>query len=48
MALAMLATCWLVVGALSTLPGILHTFGYYPTRLPTGLENHREFVRLVR
>ena len=42
------ATCWLVVGGLPQLPGILHAFGYYPTRLATGLANHREFVRLVR
>ena len=45
---AAIATCWLVVGGLPQLPGILHAFGYYPTRLPTGLANHREFVRLVR
>ena len=45
---AAIATCWLVVGGLPQLPGILHSFGYYPTRLPTGLANHREFVRLVR
>lgn len=42
------ATVWLTVGGLPQLPGILHSFGYYPTRLPTGLANHREFVRLVR
>jgi hypothetical protein len=46
--LAVVATCWLVVGGLPQLPGILHSFGYFPTRLPTGLANHREFVRLVR
>ncbi|MGZ4268024.1 MAG: glycosyltransferase 87 family protein [Solirubrobacteraceae bacterium] len=46
--LALVATCWLVVGGLPSLPGILHSFGYYPTRLATGLANHREFVRLVR
>jgi hypothetical protein len=45
---AAIATCWLVVGGLPQLPGILHSFGYYPTRLATGLANHREFVRLVR
>lgn len=46
--LVVVATCWLVVGGLPSLPGILHHFGYFPTRLPTGLANHREFVRLVR
>ena len=45
---ALVATCWLVVGGLPQLPGILHSFGYFPTRLATGLANHREFVRLVR
>jgi alpha-1,6-mannosyltransferase len=43
-----LATCWLVIGGLPQLPGILHSFGYFPTRLPTGLANHREFVRLLQ
>jgi hypothetical protein len=46
--LVVIATCWLVVGGLPSLPGILHHFGYFPTRLQTGLANHREFVRLVR
>jgi hypothetical protein len=46
--LVVLATCWLVVGGLPSLPGILHHFGYFPTRLDTGLANHREFVRLVK
>jgi hypothetical protein len=46
--LVVVATCWLVVGSLPSLPGILHHFGYFPTRLHTGLVNHREFVRLVR
>ncbi len=46
--LVVVASCWLVVGSLPSLPGILHHFGYFPTRLHTGLVNHREFVRLVR
>jgi len=46
--LVVVATCWLVAGGLPSLPGILHHFGYFPTRLGTGLANHREFVRLVR
>jgi hypothetical protein len=48
MPLAVLATCWLTVASLPTLPGILHSAGYYPTRLATGQANHREFERLVR
>jgi len=44
----LVATGWLVVGSLPQLPGILHSFGYFPTRLATGLANHREFVRLVQ
>jgi hypothetical protein len=43
-----IATCWLVVGGLPQLPGILHSFGYFPTRLPTGLANHLRFVRLLQ
>jgi hypothetical protein len=46
--LAVVATCWLAVGSLPQLPGILHSAGYFPTRTSTGLQNHREFVRLVR
>ena len=46
--LALAATVWLCIGGLPQLPGILHHFGYYPTRLPTGLANHNEFVRLVQ
>jgi hypothetical protein len=46
--LVVIATCWLVAGGLPSLPGILHHFGYFPTRLATGLANHREFVRLVK
>ncbi|QEC48800.1 hypothetical protein FSW04_15265 [Baekduia soli] len=45
---AVIATGWLVVGGLPQLPGILHSFGYFPTRLSTGLANHREFVRLLQ
>ncbi len=44
----LVATVWLTVGGLPQLPGILHSFGYFPTRLSTGLANHRQFVRLVR
>ena len=46
--LAVLATAWLVVGGLPQLPGILHSAGYYPTRLVTGKANHLEFERLVK
>jgi hypothetical protein len=46
--LVVVATCWLVLGGLPSLPGVLHHFGYFPTRLSTGLANHREFVRLVK
>lgn len=46
--LAVVATCWLTVGGLPTLPGILHSAGYFPTRLATGRANHAEFRRLVR
>jgi hypothetical protein len=46
--LAVVATVWLTVGGLPQLPGILHSAGYFPTRTSTGLQNHREFVRLVR
>jgi hypothetical protein len=45
--LVLVATAWLVVGGLPQLPGILHSFGYFPTRLPTGLANHNEMVRLL-
>jgi len=45
---AVVATCWLTIGGLSTLPGILHAAGYYPTRLATGQANHLEFQRLLR
>jgi hypothetical protein len=44
---ALAATVWLCVGGLPQLPGILHHFGYFPTRLQTGLANHDEFVRLL-
>jgi len=44
----LVATAWLVIGGLPQLPGILHSFGYFPTRLPTGLANHNEFVRLLQ
>jgi alpha-1,6-mannosyltransferase len=47
-ALVVVATCWLTIGGLPTLPGILHAGGYYPTRLATGRANHLEFRRLVR
>jgi hypothetical protein len=46
--LALVATVWVSVGGLPSLPGILHHFGYFPTRLSTGLANHNEFVRLVQ
>jgi hypothetical protein len=46
--LTLVATVWLCIGGLPQLPGILHHFGYYPGRLPTGLANHNEFVRLVQ
>jgi hypothetical protein len=46
--LAVVATCWLIAGSLPTLPGILHSFHYYPTRLATGTANHLRLVRLVR
>jgi hypothetical protein len=45
---AVVATCWLTIGGLPTLPGILHAGGYFPTRLVTGRANHLEFRRLVR
>ena len=45
--LAVVATVWVSIGSLPSLPGVLHHFGYFPTRLPTGLANHNEFVRLV-
>jgi len=45
---AVVATCWLTVSGLPTLPGILHAAGYFPTRTVTGLANHVEFQRLVR
>lgn len=45
---ALAATVWLSIGGLPQLPGILHHFGYFPTRLPTGLANHNEFVRLLQ
>jgi hypothetical protein len=44
----LVATAWLVIGGLPQMPGILHHFGYFPTRLPTGLANHNEFVRLLQ
>jgi hypothetical protein len=44
----LVATCWLTIGGLPSLPGILHHFGYFPTRLQTGLANHDEFVRLLQ
>jgi hypothetical protein len=43
-----LATCWLTLGSLATLPGVLHAVGYFPTRLATGEANHLEFQRLLR
>ncbi len=46
--LAVAATCWLTLGGLATLPGVLHSAGYFPTRLATGEANHLEFVRLVQ
>lgn len=46
--LAVVATCWLTLGGLPTLPGILHAAGYFPTRLATGHANHAEFERLVK
>ncbi len=46
--LTVVATCWLTIGGLPTLPGILHSAGYFPTRSATGLANHVEFRRLVR
>lgn len=46
--LAVVATCWLTVGSLSTLPGVLHAAGYFPSRLATGEANHLEFQRLLR
>jgi hypothetical protein len=42
------ATCWLTLGGLSTLPGVLHAAGYFPTRLATGEANHLEYQRLLR
>jgi len=45
---AVVATCWLTVGGLPTLPGILHAAGYFPTRSATGLANHLEFRRLLQ
>jgi hypothetical protein len=45
---AVVATCWLTIGGLPTLPGILHSSGYFPTRYATGFANHLEFRRLVR
>jgi hypothetical protein len=45
--LALVATVWVTMGGLPSLPGVLHHFGYFPTRLPTGLSNHNTFVRLV-
>lgn len=47
-ALVVAATCWLTLGGLSTLPGVLHAAGYFPTRLATGHANHQTFQRLVR
>jgi hypothetical protein len=46
--LTLAATVWLSIGGLPQLPGILHHFGYFPTRLPTGFANHEEFVRLLQ
>jgi hypothetical protein len=46
--LVLAATVWLTIGGLPQLPGILHHFGYFPTRLATGLANHNEFVRLLQ
>jgi hypothetical protein len=46
--IAVVATVWVSIGGLPSLPGILHHFGYFPTRLQTGLANHNEFVRLVQ
>lgn len=43
-----LATAWLALGSTPQLPGVLHSFGYYPTRLATGKANHDTFRRLVR
>ncbi|MCW3013217.1 MAG: hypothetical protein JWO02_309, partial [Solirubrobacterales bacterium] len=45
--LAVVAACWLTIGGLPTVPGILHSAGYYPTRLATGKANHDAFHRLV-
>jgi hypothetical protein len=45
---AAVAACWLMIGGLPTVPGILHSAGYYPTRLDTGRANHEAFHRLVR
>jgi hypothetical protein len=46
--LVVVATCWLSIVGLPTLPGILHANGYYPTRAATGRANHLEFLRLAR
>jgi hypothetical protein len=46
--LTLAVTVWLSIGGLPQLPGILHHFGYFPTRLPTGFANHEEFVRLLQ
>jgi hypothetical protein len=46
--LAVVATAWLIAGSLPSLPGILHSAGYYPTRLVTGKANHLQFERLVK
>jgi hypothetical protein len=46
--LVVLATAWLCLGSASQLPSVLHSFGYYPTRLETGKANHDTFRRLVR
>lgn len=46
--LVIAGTLWLTVGGLPQLPGILHSVGYYPTRLSTGLANHDTYRSLVR
>jgi hypothetical protein len=46
--LVALLCAWLVLGAGPLLPSVLHTFGYYPTRTTTGLQNHDLETELVR
>lgn len=45
---AVVAAAWLALSGLPQLPQVLHSFGYFPTRMPTGQANHSRLLELVR